>query len=368
MSLPQPTMSAKRIQALVGLFLFLLVTSLFAGLDLLTHSKDLAAWLDRQEEESSRQTRKTLLHVGYWQTMDELWIYGELPHLDVSKGGVYLLGASDVQCATKLWELSPDLQALIHNFGISDSNPKGELVELRYLIENRGILTAGGEKSLVVLGADYHTARHPSQLLSAAFIDNWERRGLFVCDPQNGIRAVPVNAISKCLDFEVTRAGAGLARFRNLFFHQFIRWRHHGTEPPRTHDLTFYTVNCRREMGSDWKEKIEAYIQTFGETLDYLVAQHVQTRVILMPQGSWYDDLPYEQEFREQIRTLCAGKQIPVSDWSTMLTDEDFADSIHPNVYGMEKFHPAFLKIALSFLRSTHALSPTPSSVDQTGN
>jgi hypothetical protein len=364
---PKPTTSATRIQALVGLFLLLLVTSLFAGLDLLTRSKDLAAWLDRQEEESCRQTRKALLHMGYWQSMDELWIYEELPRLDFSRGGVYLLGASEVQCATKLWELPPDLQALIHNFGVSNSNPKGELVELRYLIEHHGLLRAGGERSLVVIGADYHTASHPSQLLPPAFVDNWERRGLYACDAQQGIRAVPVNAISKCLDFEVTRAGAGLARFRNLLVHQLIRWRHHGTEPFRTRDPAFYAVKYQAEIGPDWKAKIDGYVQTFGETLDYLAAQHVPTRVILMPQGSWYDNLPYEQEFREQIGMLCAGKQIPVTDWSTMLADEDFADSIHPNVYGMEKFQTAFLKIALAFLHSTHALAPTQSSLDPTG-
>jgi hypothetical protein len=203
--------------------------------------------------------------------------------------------------------------------------------------------------------------------LSPAFVDNWERRGLFACDAQDGIRAVPVNAISKCLDFEVSRAGAGLARFRNLFVHQLVRWRHHGIEPPRMHDPAFYIVKCRAEMEPDWEKKIEEYVRTFGEMLDYLVAQRVQVRVILMPQGSWYDNLPYEQEFKKRINTLCAGKQIPVTDWSTMLADEDFSDSIHPNVYGIDKLHPAFLKIALSFLRSTHALSPTPSSLDQTG-
>jgi hypothetical protein len=38
-----------------------------------------------------------------------------------------------------------------------------------------------------------------------------------------------------------------------------------------------------------------------------------------------------------------------------MLTDDEFADSGHPNIFGMEKFQSAFLDIALPFLRSTRA-------------
>ena len=352
----KPTVTAARIQSVIALLLLLLVVSVFGGLGLLTRNKALASWLDRREEESCRQTLRTLIHQEYWESMDELWIYGELPRLDFSKGGVYLLGASDVQCATRLWQLPPELQALIHNFGVSDSNPKGELVELQYLIEQRGMLKAGGEKSLVILGADYHCALHPSQSLPPAFADNWSRRGLFTCDVQQGIRPAPVNAILKWLDFEVTREGVLISRFRNLFVHRLSRWRHHGSEPPRVHDRGFYTEVRRAEMGPDWRKNIDESAQTFGQTLDYLIARHVQIRVILMPNGSWFDSLPYGQEYRRQIEVLCAQKQVPVSDWSRMLTDDEFADSNHPDVLGMEKLQPAILEIALSFLRSTHAL------------
>ena len=43
-------------------------------------------------------------------------------------------------------------------------------------------------------------------------------------------------------------------------------------------------------------------------------------------------------------------------DWSRMIGDEDFGDSNHLNLDGMEKLQRAFLEIALPFVRSTGAL------------
>jgi hypothetical protein len=341
------------------------VATVVGGLDAISRSKSVDAWLNRMNEDSCRHTRRLLEHFGYFESPDEQWIYEELPRVDFSKGGVYFIGASDVQYSTKLWELSPDLQALVHNFAISASNHRGELAEMRYLIEQRGMLKAGGEKSLLVLGVSSETAKYSSESLPPAFVDNWERQGLFVCDPQVGIRAVPVNRISTFIDFEEMRLARCLARFYVLFTDQLKRWRYHGTEPPRTLERSLYADIRRADMGPDWREKIDEAVGTFRELVDYLKAQHVQIRVVLMPRGSWDNSLPYGREYDRRIVAVCAEKQIPVSDWSSLLTDEEFANKNHPNVFGMEKTQPAFLDIAVPFLRSTHALAPVQSARNQ---
>ena len=366
MTPPETTRPVGRIQTLTALLMLAVVATVVGGLETISRSKSVDTWLNRMNEDSCRQTRTLLEHFGYFDSPDEQWLYEELPRVDFSRGGVYFIGASDVQFSTKLWELSPDLQALVHNFAISASNHKGELAELRYLIEQRGMLRAGGEKSLVVLGVSSETARYPSQSLPPAFVDNWERQGLFVCDPQAGIRAVPVNTVSKFLDFEEMRLARCLSRFNTVIAHQIKRWRHHGTEPPRRFNGSLYADIRRGEMGPDWREKIGEATGTFRELVDYLKAQHVQIRVILMPRASWDDSVPFDQEYDRQIVAVCAEKQIPVSDWSSLLTDDEFANNNHPNVFGMKKVQSVFLDVAVPFLRSTHALAPAQSERNQT--
>lgn len=335
--------------------MLLLTVGTFAGLDLLIRNQALATWLDRKDEASSRQTRKTLIHEGYWQSMDELWLYEELPRADFSNGGVFFLGASEVQTATRLWELPPGLRKLIHNYGISGSNPKGELLELRYLIDQCGILKGGPEKSLIILGADPHCAQYPSDTLPPDFADNWVRHGFYTCDAQNGIRPVPINPISKWMEIEEIREGKALTRWRQPLLRLLARQLHHGVEPERVHNPDFYAEVRRREMGPDWQKKIEGCVQSFGELLDYLASQRVEARVILMPNGAWFDSLPYGEEFRSQMNALCAKKRVPLYDWSKMLRADEFSDANHPNIYGMDKLQPAFLDIAVPFLRSTGA-------------
>jgi hypothetical protein len=341
---------------LAALLVLSAMTVVLASLALLTHSNALAAWIDRKNEESCRQTRTLLLHRGWFQSSEELWIYDQPPQTDYSKGGVYFLGASCVKFSTKLWELPPDLQALIHNYGMPAANHKSESVLLRYLIDERGMLKAGGAKNLVVFGVSYETACYPSQSLPPEWLNAWDRHGFFACDPQQGIRAVPVSAISKFIEFEETFQAECMIRLQKIFLQQIIRWRHHGTEPARRLNPALYIAKRRADMGPDWKRRITEDVQVFGETIDYLRERHVQIRVVRMPEGSWERDLPYSAEAWRQIIALCAEKHIPASDWSGMLTDEEFADSGHPNIFGMEKIQPAFLEIALPFLRSIHAI------------
>ena len=89
------------------------LATVLGSLGLVTRSQSAEAWFDRQNEESCRQTKKLLYHRGWYQAPEDLWIYEPLSQADYAKGGVYFLGPSCVQFATKLWDLPPEIQALV---------------------------------------------------------------------------------------------------------------------------------------------------------------------------------------------------------------------------------------------------------------
>jgi hypothetical protein len=359
MALLQPARPAARLQALAAVLMLSMVALVCGTLDVLTRIAPLMAWLNHQNEESCRQTRNLLYHVDHFESVQEQVLYEDLPTMDFSRGGVCFFGASEVQFSTKLWELPPETQALVHNFGMPACSQESELVWLRYLVEQKGMLKAGGGKTLVVLGTSYHQAFHPTRTMPAAFVDSLEGHGLFACDAQQGIHPLQVNPVAKFIDFEQTRQARCMVMIRDVFLHQLARWRHHGAELPRPQDPALYQDWRRTELGPQWKEKIDATAQVFRETIDYLRARHVQIRVVLMPLGSWEDALPYAAEYQQHITAICAEQQIPVLDWSKLLADDDFADSVHSDVFGMEKVQATYLDVALPFLRSTHALPAT---------
>jgi len=79
--------------------------------------------------------------------------------------------------------------------------------------------------------------------------------------------------------------------------------------------------------------------------------------VVFLPLGTWEDSLPFEPAYVRAKSEACNKKSVPIMDWSKLLDDDDFADSNHPNLYGVDKLQPRFLEIAIPFLRSSGALA-----------
>lgn len=77
---------------------------------------------------------------------------------------------------------------------------------------------------------------------------------------------------------------------------------------------------------------------------------------VLLPVGSSEANLPFERTYVEEMSAVCAAKQVPLQNWSRLLPDDELQDTSHSNVFGAEKLQPAFVEIAMPFLRSTHAL------------
>jgi hypothetical protein len=344
-------------QLRTGLLLFAVVAGLSCVLDLFSRIQSLDDWFYRQSEDACRQTFYYLHRTGYYQVPIDQRLYEELPRMDVSKGGVYFVGSSEVEYATKFWEYPPELRSLVHNFGMPQSNITGLWAWLRCLTEHKKILQAGAQKTLVVIGAYTRSAINPERALPVEFQDTFDRHGLYSCEGDI-VRPRHVNALKKFLDFEETRQATFMSRLANWVQTDFTRLLHHGVLPKRICDTNYLTTVRNDEMGPHWKEKVDQTTQTFGDMLNYLSSQHVHIRVIIMPSASWNFRTPSDTVYRGQIAALCANKHVPVSDWSQLLDDDDFADSNHANVYGMDKMTAAFVDIAVPFLRQTQALPP----------
>ena len=102
---------------------------------------------------------------------------------------------------------------------------------------------------------------------------------------------------------------------------------------------------------------MDAELKSLQRSIQYLKTHGVQSAIILMPMGSWETDQRARQVYNRKIRSLCDAEQIPLHDFTTLMTDDDFADSDHLTPDGIEKFQPHVLKLSVDFLHS-HGMLP----------
>jgi hypothetical protein len=347
--------SVRGIQFLAAVSM-LVVTGISAvGLDLMARNKQLAAWVDRKEKGFAEKSRLTFTHDGYFIDDNDRLLYEEMPTADYSKGGVYLMGSSTIRASTMCWELPADQSCLIHNYGINASDYTCQFLFLRHLIEHADLLRAGGDKTLVIFGGSYHNLSRRYDP-NGFFANLWQRHGVYRYSRETGIIPVAVNPIWRFQHFERNRIAGCLNQLEQIVSVEVRRKVRRNDELQKKLDLKAANQMWSERMGPDWKEKIDEGVEEFSRTVDYLHARDVHVCVVLLPVWTSEDNLPYERTYIAEMKAVCAAKQIPLRDWSRMLPDEDLLDPSHPNVFGAEKLQPAFLDIALPFLRSTRAL------------
>ena len=268
------------------------------------------------------------------------------------RAGWYLFGMSNLKVATRFWELPDEQRALIHNYALASCNHGFQFQFLRYLVEDAGLLAAGGEKNMVIFGVSYHCASSDS---SEFFPKLWSRHGLFKYDPKLGIMAVKVNPWWRYIHFERDRMAGCLTALFHISVHP-VMLKSGLRSDMRKHDPASYNALRKEFMGSNWKTDMRTQIGQFSAMVDYLLERKVRVVIVFLPQGTWEDNLPFERAYKEQVLQAFQGRAVPVLDWSKRLDDDDFADSGHANPNGVDKLQAWFLEIALPFLRSMHAL------------
>lgn len=110
--------SAARAQTLAATVVLCTMGVTFAVLDAAARNQSLAGWIDRQSQETRRATKGIFSYTGYFVDFEDRLLLDELPAADYSRGGVYLIGSSNLKWATMFWELPPPQQALIHNYAL----------------------------------------------------------------------------------------------------------------------------------------------------------------------------------------------------------------------------------------------------------
>ena len=351
-----PIATAARRQTTIAVLLLSAIGGALVGIDLAARNERLREVFDQPREEISRRTKTTFSHTGYFVDFEDRLLLDELPVADYSQGGVYLIGSSNLKWATVFWRLPKEQQAVIHNYGIGASNDTAQAQFLRHLVERDGLLSAGGNKNLVILGTSYHHLAH-DVLPGGFFVSLWERHGLFTYDPTDGIQPVKMSDFVRFLIIERVRVTSFLAAWKNRMLTKFSEQRWGAPElRVRQHDRQAYCVRRFEFMGKAWRAKMQDQIRTFSRTIDYLRRNDAHVAVVLLPHGSWEDSLPFQRIYRDKLVELCRMKEVSLHDWSDLLEDEAFADSIHVNLSGMEALQEKFMEIALPHLHKSGAL------------
>jgi len=299
---------------------------------------------DHLKKELQRQRDvdgKLFYNDGYLDDGDYV-LLGQLPYADYSRGGVYFIGASETKIAIRPWELPPAEQALIHNYSLGDLRHSDVLHYVRSLVEEDGLLEAGAAKTTVVLGLSYQMTRtrdlsHASNRYVPML---FERHGLYTYDVENGIRRTPMTNVERFLRLEKVRA--------RRFLQVLVTPKDDvSIERESAEHMRDYLIDA---MGQDWLPEMERQVGYVGETIDYLHARGANVRVILPPEASWHDGLPYDETYRELLKPILRSRKVPVSDLENLLADRDFSDAVHARYSGEMKLHAAYREIALRSL------------------
>ena len=326
---------------------FIAMAFMVIAVALVADSEQLYTMIEQRRLDVCRMTKGSDDNRGFYTDHGDELLLGELPHTDFSKGGVYLIGSSNVECAVHFWRLQPEVKRYIHNFAVAGMNPEMQFQFVQFLIEHEGLLRAGGQRTMFVIGTSYQSTG-PEYVDGAYFPNLAARHGIYMASKEGGF-VMSVSPFVRSLIAE----GVCAVSFLNTIRTDPWVWSKPAGNYVRKHNLDEYRKFRSRMMGDQWERKITTQVSYMGQMLDYIRNRGAKVVVVLLPLGSWEQTLPYAPPFNKAIVELCDNKQIDLHDWSQMLDDDEFADSVHPNVRGADKLNNAFLELAKPHLRST---------------
>jgi hypothetical protein len=293
-------------------------------------------------------------YYDHFVDSDDRMLHQDLPTADFSRGGVCLIGASSLNWGLKLWDLPGSTRPLIHNFAMRGTNHADQFELIRYLVEQEGLLRAGGEKTLVVFGLSYHmthNARIPGSGPRAYFGSLWTRRGFYTIDPVGTIHRSGLHPLLRRIVAERAKITGLLRELVNLAYTPL--------KPVRVLDPDRSRRDWAETLGPRWEEKIRTDVAAFARTVKYLREHGARVLVIAMPEASWNDAAPFDRVYMQELRDVCDREGARLLDLRKTIPDDDFADSVHLNPAGIETFHRSVIGLFLDHLRSVGALAPS---------
>jgi hypothetical protein len=283
---------------------------------------------------------------GSFIDYEERLLLDEIPNTDFSKGGVYFFGASTMKWAFTTWDLPDGLRQRLGNFGMGAASHQTTLRLIRYLGQ-RGLLS-NGVRNEVIIGVSFHlgTTETPQSYFPMLL----RRQNLYAIDADDRLIDAPVPAVQRWWLIEKARSGGFVWNAGRLVVNGIKARLHRSRQVP--HDPVVYRRGWYEFMGPDWQRNIDRELGRLHETLSLLQASGVPVKVILLPQGTWMDELPFPSYYDTRVRNLCRSTSTPLLDWSKSLPDSDFFDSNHLNNAGQAKFRAMILREEAGFLRS----------------
>src|SRR5262249_19696265 len=148
-------------------------------------------------------------------------------------------------------------QVLIHNYGIGNTCHKMHFDFLRFLVDQEGLLRAGGDKTLVICGASYSNG----QCHEEYFKEFWERHGFFSYSSDCGIQRVAMPYWRHMINRERVRISGLFSAVQRLV--SAVVTGRSQSQTLRVHRPKAYNDNRREYMGDHWESDMDGQLQEF---------------------------------------------------------------------------------------------------------
>lgn len=348
---PSEPATTKRI-CLIRLLMLGVVVGTCLTLDAMANSPDVQDWIRAVSWRESKWKKLIPLFCtnNHFLDAEDRVLHEQIPSADYSRGGVYFVGASNITWGLKLWDQPAATRTLIMNLGTQGSNHADHFDMIRFLVEIEGLLAAGAEKSLIVIVADYHLT-HEARIgedWRDRLGHSWPRRGFYTVDREGVIQRSRLNPVLKALIRERAKITGLLKELVNIAYVPL--------KSERVHNPRFYNDGWTSIMKPDWRDRISVDLAAFAQTIDYLKRRGANVTVVQMPRGSWEANVPFNHFYDQQLLKICTAAGVEVHDFTGLVSDDDFADSVHLAPTGIEKFQSAVMPMCVDHLRSTGEL------------
>ncbi len=339
---------------LVTAMVLILATAAVAGLSRWSRPLN---WMFQRQEQIWRATNVSYAYDAGYVDSDDRLLLQEIWDVDYRRGGVFFLGSSTTQYSIAPWLLPARERPLVHNFAVKSANYGEQFRFVRYLTEQRGLLSAGAGKTLVVLGLTHFDTRP-----KLAGTTDWnyipalfERHGLFQYDPTNGLADLPMSPVWRTITRERMRAYDFL---QSLATHADFKGAPFNEAPKRSPQRDDAARAFVHQMmgGDDWRRYMGVQLAELEKMIVYLQGHGAVVKGIFQPLESWNRGLPEADEFRQRVLAIAQNHGVPLTDAMWSLPDSDFADSSHLNVFGQQQMTRVMGELAREHLEQTHEM------------
>jgi hypothetical protein len=105
-------------------------------------------------------------------------------------------------------------------------------------------------------------------------------------------------------------------------------------------------------MGTQWESDIDQEVERLRETIVELQSHRTHVAIMLLPQATWVEDLPFKIRYDAKIRAVCQETSTPLIDFSHVMRDSIFVDGGHLTVGGQEVFRQRIMESVSKHLQT----------------